>query len=108
VYSTCSLSETENDRVIERTTKKSKEAIEIVRLKWSIGEPTKYGWIVLPDTADRWGPIYFCILRRLVDKPSNNDPSTDSSDDNSAPHVIPVLDSDDDEEGEEEGEGDDA
>jgi 16S rRNA C967 or C1407 C5-methylase (RsmB/RsmF family) len=37
--------------------------ISIVRREWPLGEPTKYGWIVLPDKAEGWGPIYFCTFK---------------------------------------------
>ncbi|GAO52605.1 S-adenosyl-L-methionine-dependent methyltransferase [Saitoella complicata NRRL Y-17804] len=40
--------------------------VEVVRRKegFAIGEKTRYGHIVLPDTEGRWGPLYFSILRR--------------------------------------------
>ncbi|KAI9155888.1 hypothetical protein H9P43_008998 [Blastocladiella emersonii ATCC 22665] len=37
--------------------------ISVVRRKLPLGEATKLGWIVLPDTADGWGPLYFCVFR---------------------------------------------
>ncbi|KAL7750791.1 hypothetical protein RI367_003748 [Sorochytrium milnesiophthora] len=37
--------------------------VKITRRQWPFGEPTKYGWLVLPDTAQGWGPLYFCTLR---------------------------------------------
>lgn len=30
-----------------------------------IGRPTEYGWLILPDTADGWGPIYFAVLYKV-------------------------------------------
>ncbi|KAJ3361299.1 NOL1/NOP2/Sun domain member 3 [Allomyces javanicus] len=37
--------------------------VSVTRRQWPLGEPTKYGWLVLPDTADGWGPLYFCVLK---------------------------------------------
>jgi len=40
------------------------------------GEPTEYGWHILPDRSDGWGPIYFSImevhLRDLNENLSSN------------------------------------
>ena len=68
VYATCSISDEENDKVVEKVLKKSRIPAEVIKTKWSIGEPTAYGWIVLPDNSDRWGPLYFCLLRRMTDE----------------------------------------
>ncbi|KAI9312394.1 tRNA/rRNA cytosine-C5-methylase [Dichotomocladium elegans] len=64
VYGTCSISHVENDKVIGKIMKKGKIPVEVVKKTWPIGERTKYGWIVLPDMTDGWGPLYFAILRR--------------------------------------------
>ncbi|KAH7351781.1 hypothetical protein KP509_19G013900 [Ceratopteris richardii] len=66
VYSTCSISNVENDKVIEKALRKKKIDFEVVNDSWLLGEKTEYGWIVLPDTSDGWGPLYFCVLRRLA------------------------------------------
>jgi 5-methylcytosine rRNA methyltransferase NSUN4 len=64
VYSTCSISNLENDGVIERLVKKRAGEVEVVRREWEIGEPTEFGWIILPDQTG-YGPIYFSELRRV-------------------------------------------
>lgn len=30
-----------------------------------LGHPTEYGWMILPDTGDGWGPIYFAVLYKV-------------------------------------------
>ncbi|CAG8599723.1 6286_t:CDS:1, partial [Paraglomus occultum] len=65
VYSTCSINKCENDGVIEKFLDKSRMNIEIVRREYEVGESTDYGWIVLPDKSDGWGPLYFCVLKKL-------------------------------------------
>ncbi len=62
VYSTCSINPIENDGVIERLNK-SREGFRIVTVEESIGEPTKHGWIVMPDRAPA-GPIYFSVIEK--------------------------------------------
>ena len=65
VYATCSLSELENDGVIEKCLEKSKaEVVEIPDDDMS--ERTKYGRIALPDhpSGGGWGPIYFALLQK--------------------------------------------
>ncbi|ORZ34078.1 S-adenosyl-L-methionine-dependent methyltransferase [Catenaria anguillulae PL171] len=37
--------------------------VSMVRREWPIGEPTKYGWIVLPDQGQGWGPLYFAVFK---------------------------------------------
>lgn len=64
VYGTCSISSVENDKVISKMLRKGKVPLEVVRRTWPIGEPTKYGWIVLPDKTEGWGPLFFAVLRR--------------------------------------------
>lgn len=91
LYATCSISNIENDDVIRRVLKKidklkvdghsHKMRIDVSSkkwasgdsksssLKWSIGNPTQYGWIVLPndktlDNRNGYGPLYFALLKR--------------------------------------------
>lgn len=69
VYATCSLSEFENDGVVERALQKTKVDVKVTRKKWSFGgQPTKYGWLILPSHSSteslQWGPIYFAVFVR--------------------------------------------
>ncbi|KAG0741560.1 hypothetical protein G6F57_009783 [Rhizopus arrhizus] len=64
LYGTCSISSLENDKVIEKMIKKGKIPVEPVKQKWPVGEKTKYGWIMLPDRTEGWGPLYFALLKR--------------------------------------------
>jgi len=64
VYSTCSLSPLENDDVIDKYLRKKVPAVKVVRIRFSIGESTRHGWHVLPDTCG-WGPIYCAVLEKL-------------------------------------------
>ena len=68
VYSTCALAPLENDLVIEK--------VLSARSAWTIEEQavpkfpgieverTRFGYQILPDTANAWGPIYWSVLRR--------------------------------------------
>lgn len=59
VYSTCSLSPYENDLLVEQFINEFDDRIRIRKEKFSFGEETKFGWIVLPRP---WGPIYLAIF----------------------------------------------
>ena len=63
VYSTCSISPLENDGVIEKLFKKRKDLFDIIEAAPGIGEKTKYGIQILPDTTGA-GPIYYCCLEK--------------------------------------------
>ena len=65
VFSTCTISPTENDGVVERLRKKREGRFEIATENAGIGEETTYGRIVLPDRSDGSGPLYFARLRRI-------------------------------------------
>ncbi|KAI9257277.1 S-adenosyl-L-methionine-dependent methyltransferase [Phascolomyces articulosus] len=78
VYGTCSISSAENDKVVSKMIRKGKIPVEVVKKSWPIGERTKYGWIILPDMTDGWGPLYFSILRRTgVSKNEERDDEDD-------------------------------
>lgn len=71
VYSTCSISPTENDGVIAKLIKKKGELFRLIKLEnndlspiSTVGEPTEFGRIFLPDKKG-WGPIYFCVLEKI-------------------------------------------
>lgn len=63
VYSTCALSKLENDEIIRKLHQKRLGRFELVRKEFSFGEPTEFGWQVLPDNSG-WGPFYLSILKR--------------------------------------------
>ncbi len=64
VYSTCALSESENDAVIARLLKKYKSQVEIIPNKSNEAEETKYGNIFLPDSSNGAGSIYYCTIKK--------------------------------------------
>lgn len=63
VYSTCALSELENDDIIRKLYQKRAGRFELLRPEFSFGEPTEFGWQVLPDTTG-WGPFYLAMIKR--------------------------------------------
>jgi 16S rRNA C967 or C1407 C5-methylase (RsmB/RsmF family) len=64
LYSTCALAPQENDGVIAKLFRKRAGRFELQETRLPFGEPTRYGWQVLPDTAEGRGPIYCARLRR--------------------------------------------
>lgn len=70
VYATCSINTAENDQVIQyaldQHRKNTSCSIRVIKPSFSVGESTKYGWIILPDSHPtyHWGPSYFCILEK--------------------------------------------
>ena len=64
VYSTCALSNLENDDIIKKLYQKRAGRFELIRREFSFGEPTEFGWQVLPDNSG-WGPFYLAIIRRI-------------------------------------------
>jgi 16S rRNA (cytosine1407-C5)-methyltransferase len=62
VYSTCSISQIENDGVVQRLVEKYGARCEIIGGDW--GEKTSYGAIVLPDIADGAGPLYVAHIHK--------------------------------------------
>ena len=37
---------------------------ELIHQSFSFGEPTEFGWQVLPDTTG-WGPFYLAVVKRV-------------------------------------------
>lgn len=73
VYSTCALSEAENDDVVARLVRKyddaesvSPDLSRIGEGYASLGEKTKFGFHILPDRAEGSGPIYYSLLEKRV------------------------------------------
>lgn len=64
VYSTCALSKLENDDIIQKLYQKRPNRFELIRPEFPFGEPTEFGWQVLPDTTG-WGPFYLAVVKRL-------------------------------------------
>jgi hypothetical protein len=88
LYATCSLSNEENDGVVEKARELVMKERKKLGAKWgfvSVGdkgsdkageggggledwaEPTRYGWLVLPDhpSGGKWGPLYFALLEKV-------------------------------------------
>lgn len=63
VYSTCALSQLENDDIIRKLYQKRAGRFELIRKEFSFGEPTEFGWQVLPDQSG-WGPFYLAVVKR--------------------------------------------
>ncbi len=70
LYSTCSICRLENELVMEKLCKKRSglfEEVDMLELRPDLGElsePLDHGRIVLPDSHDGAGPLYFCLLRK--------------------------------------------
>lgn len=62
VYATCSISKSENDGVISRLHQKKKDRFCVCKRRWPLGEPTEWGWQILPD-QEGFGPLYFAVLQ---------------------------------------------
>ncbi|KAF2971771.1 hypothetical protein GQX73_g1814 [Xylaria multiplex] len=82
LYATCSLSNDENDSVIEKGMELVQKEHKKSGIKWDFAvrsgdltakglaewaEPTKYGWLVLPDhpSGGKWGPLFFALLEKV-------------------------------------------
>ncbi len=66
VYSTCALSPFENDGVLEKLSRKRKGRFSILHPEFPFGEPTTYGWQILPDTEEGHGPMYIAKIKRIM------------------------------------------
>ena len=74
LYATCALSPKENDLVVERLLKKYENAKicqSEIPSEWKsqflvVGEKTKYGKHILPDTCDGAGPLYFSLIKKSL------------------------------------------
>lgn len=64
VYSTCSISPTENDEVVRKLLKKKKSAVKLLEAPLGVGgEKTELGVAYLPDRCG-FGPLYFSIIQK--------------------------------------------
>ncbi len=64
VYSTCSISPTENDDVVRKLLKKKKSAVKLLEAPLGVGgERTELGVAYLPDRCG-FGPLYSSIIQK--------------------------------------------
>lgn len=64
VYSTCSISPTENDGVVGKLLKKKKDKVRLLSSPLGIGgEKTEFGVAYLPDRCG-FGPLYFATIEK--------------------------------------------
>ncbi|EAN94133.1 hypothetical protein C3747_12g298 [Trypanosoma cruzi] len=69
VYSTRSLSPLENDGVVEDALRRTRCQVEVhPTTLCNMGEKTRYGHIVLPDTAGGFGPLFCCVIHKVSDR----------------------------------------
>jgi 16S rRNA C967 or C1407 C5-methylase (RsmB/RsmF family) len=66
LYSTCSISPLENEDVIAKLEKKRAGRYTEIDCEVPFTESLRYGYIIMPDTAQGRGPLYFCLLRRTA------------------------------------------
>ncbi|KAI1327409.1 S-adenosyl-L-methionine-dependent methyltransferase [Xylariaceae sp. FL0255] len=83
LYATCSLSNDENDGVVDKAFELVAKERKKFGVKWDFGvvragiedgslerewaERTKHGWLVLPDhpSCGKWGPLFFALLEKV-------------------------------------------
>lgn len=84
VYSTCSISPVENDDVVAYALERTRCHMERRPVELKLGEATKLGWIVLPDTNpghEGSGPMYCSAFHKVASqRPLSESDSDDSSD----------------------------
>ncbi len=75
LYSTCALTDEENDKVIAKLLKKFDDAeIQMPEISSNVSsvcdttlpeyEKTEFGAHILPDKANGAGPLYFCLIKK--------------------------------------------
>lgn len=70
LYSTCSICPMENEATIEKLHSKRKDLFEEVDMLKAnpelekLSEKLEHGRIILPDTQEGMGPLYFCLIRK--------------------------------------------
>ncbi len=71
LYSTCSISELENDGVMEKLLVRRAGRCSVTPpegIPW--GEPTRHGWIILPDRCGGRGPLYIAVISKAKQEQS--------------------------------------
>lgn len=64
VYSTCSISPTENDEVVRKLLKKKKTSVKLVEAPVGVGgERTELGVAYMPDVCG-FGPLYLAVIEK--------------------------------------------
>ncbi|MGE4584038.1 MAG: RsmB/NOP family class I SAM-dependent RNA methyltransferase [Sphaerochaeta sp.] len=66
LYSTCSINPNENEMIIEKLHAKRAGRFSLPPITLQYGEELKYGSIILPDTGQGRGPLYVCLIRRII------------------------------------------
>ncbi len=66
LYATCSISPEENQLALEKFNKKRAGRWQEVVLNQAVGEKQTYGYLILPDTHQGWGPLYYCLWQKLA------------------------------------------
>lgn len=64
LYSTCSISPLENDKVIEKLFAKQGGQVRQIKINLDIGEPTEFGHMILPDRTGH-GPLYLSLIEKV-------------------------------------------
>ncbi len=67
LYSTCAVSPLENDGVVATLLKKRGRAVNVQKVEAPWGEPTRFGWQIMPDLCAGRGPIYFSLLQKVAE-----------------------------------------
>jgi 16S rRNA C967 or C1407 C5-methylase (RsmB/RsmF family) len=73
LYSTCAITPQEDEEVIEKLFKKRKGKFELIDFDAEYSEKKKYGQIILPDTANGRGPLYFCLIKKMEEVEEENE-----------------------------------
>ncbi|MCK9286295.1 MAG: RsmB/NOP family class I SAM-dependent RNA methyltransferase [Sphaerochaetaceae bacterium] len=66
VYSTCSISSLENELIISKLHERRPNIFEELEIANIYAERLTHGSIILPDTAEGRGPLYFCVIRKTA------------------------------------------
>lgn len=65
LYSTCAITNEEDEEVIKKLLFRRKDRFEVVPFELEYAEDREFGKIILPDKADGKGPLYAALLKRI-------------------------------------------